>query len=85
MSKITISAVLTLLRFVMAVIAKSIRVIYAIIDLVDDGCLNNSAPRPSWMSVLSQVLVSLQSVGNSLSSIEVDVCDESIKGSAKAE
>lgn len=84
MSKITISAVLTLLRLVMLLISKGIRVIYAITDLVDDGCINNSAPRPEWMVVLSQALVSLQSVGSSLSSIEDDVYHEST-GVAKAE
>lgn len=77
MSKITINAVLTLLRLVVSIIAKSVRVIYAITDLVDDGCINNSAPRPNWMVVLSQALTSLQSVGSQLSSIEEDVWHES--------
>ena len=79
MSKITINAVLTLLRLVITIIAKSIRVIYAITDLVDDGCINNSAPRPNWMAVLSQALISLQSVGSQLSSIEDDVCHEHVE------
>lgn len=77
MSKITINAVLTLLRLVIAIVGKAIRVIYAISDLVDDGCINASAPRPEWMSVLSQALVSLQSLGSSLTSIEEDVYHES--------
>lgn len=83
MSKITINAVLTLLRLVIAIVSKSIRVIYAITDLVDDGCINNSVPRPNWMSVLSQALTSLQSVGSSLVSIEEDVYHESA-GSSEA-
>lgn len=73
MSKITINAVLTLLRLVTAIVGKAIRIIYAISDLVDDGCLNNSVSRPEWMSVLNQALVSLQSLGSSLSSVEDDV------------
>lgn len=78
MSKITLNAVLTLLRLVITIVAKSIRVIYAITDLVDDGCINNSAPRPEWMLVLSKALDSLQSVGSQLSAIEDDVYHEQV-------
>lgn len=79
MSKITLNAVITLLRLAITIVGKVIRIIYAVCDLVDDGCLNNSAPRPAWMVVLSQALTSLQSVGSSLSSIEDDVYNEQVE------
>lgn len=84
MSKITINAVLTLLRLVIVIVSKAVRVIYAITDLVDDGCLNSSSPRPDWMQVLLRALNSLQSLGSELTSIEDDVYHESI-GTSKSE
>ena len=66
MSKFTINAALALLRFVLNLLPRAIRVVYAIIDLVDDGCINSSVPRPAWMTTLSSVIDTLTAVGSEL-------------------
>ena len=73
MSKITINAVLTVLRLVMFSITKACRLIYAIMDLVDDGCINASVPRPDWMIVLTRALESMQTISTDLSRVEDEV------------
>lgn len=76
MSKFTINAALALLRFALNLLPKAIRVIYAVIDLVDDGCLNGSVPRPSWMNALQSVIDTLTAVGSELTSIEGQLANE---------
>lgn len=70
MSKITLNAALALLRFTLNLIPKVIRILYSIVDLVDDGCLNASVPRPQWMVTISQVIDQLTAVGSDLTQIE---------------
>lgn len=70
MSKITISAVLTVLRLLISFLGKSVRLIYTIIDLVDDGCRNNSAELPEWLSVLSSAINTVEDVITHLSTVE---------------
>lgn len=77
MSKITISAVLTCLRLVIGFVSKVIRLIYTIIDLVDDGCINASVARPDWMDVLVRAIDSLENLGTSLSDVEDTIYHES--------
>ena len=73
MSKITINAVLTVLRLVIFSITKASRLIYAIMDLVDDGCINESVTRPDWMIVLTRALESLQSISTDLNRVQDEV------------
>lgn len=77
MSKITVNAVLTVLRLVVALTAKCIRLVYSIMDLVDDGCINASVVRPDWMITLSSVLETFRNLNGSLASIEDEVYVES--------
>lgn len=77
MSKITVNAVLTVLRLVVSLTTKCIRLIYSIMDLVDDGCINASVTRPDWMITLSSVLDSFQQLSGHLSTIEDEVYVES--------
>lgn len=70
MSKITVSAVLTVLRLVLHFLGKSVNLIYTIIDLCDDAHLNASAPRPEWLSILSSAINSIEDVISHCSSIE---------------
>lgn len=70
MSKITISAVLTVLRLVIAFLGKAVRLVYTIIDLVDDGCLNASVERPEWYSHLVAAINTIEDVCSHLSLIE---------------
>ena len=76
MSKLTINVVLQVLRLVIACVAKAIRLIYSIQDIVDDGCLNASVPRPDWMITLQSALTSLQTLSGHLSSVEDEVYGE---------
>lgn len=76
MSKFTINAALTLLRFALNLLPKVVRVIYAVIDLVDDGCLNGSVPRPSWINALQGVIDTLTAVGSELTTVEGQLSNE---------
>lgn len=78
MSKITVNAVLTVLRLVITLLTKAVRLIYTIIDLVDDGCINASAPRPDWIVVLSTALDNIQGVLGHLGGVEDEVYHESV-------
>ena len=69
MSKFTISAVLGILRVLIGVLSRASRLIYAVIDLVDDGCLNASAPRPEWYDLLRASLDSIDAVLSHLNGI----------------
>lgn len=76
MSKFTINAALELLRFALNLIPKVIRIVYTIIDLVDDGCINSSVPRPAWMSALSGVIDTLTAVRSDLTLVEGQLFNE---------
>lgn len=76
MSKFTINAAIALLRFALNLIPKVVRIIYAIIDLVDDGCLNASVARPAWMATLSNVCDTLTAVGSDLTQVETQISNE---------
>lgn len=76
MSKITVNAALAVLRLVLVLVAKSIRLIYSVMDLVDDGCLNASVPRPDWMFTLSSVLSTFESMSGHLAGIESELSSE---------
>lgn len=73
MSKITINAILAVLRLAISLIAKVIRLLYSVSDLVDDGCINNSVSRPDWMLTLSSLISSLETIGLHASNIEDEV------------
>lgn len=76
MSKFTINAALALLRFALNLLPKVVRIIYTVIDLIDDGCINSSVPRPSWMVSLQSVIDTLTAVGSDLTSIENQLSNE---------
>ena len=77
MSKITLSAILTCLRLVASLTMKCIRLLYAVVDLVDDGCINSSAPRPDWMTSLISVISSFETLTGHISAIEDDAYQQS--------
>lgn len=76
MPKITISAVLFVLRLAVKLTDKLIRLVYTIMDLVDDGCLNSSSPRPDWMLMLTAAISTLSSLGSDFTKIENTLADE---------
>ncbi|MCR5352568.1 MAG: hypothetical protein K6E35_08790 [Bacteroidales bacterium] len=73
MSKITLNAVLTLLRFALNLIPKIARAIYSIIDLCDDGCINASVQRPAWIADLEKAIDILTGVGSDLTQLESEL------------
>lgn len=73
MPKITLNAVLTLLRFALNLIPKVARTIYLIIDLCDDGCINASVQRPVWIAELQKAIDSLTAVGSDLQQLESEL------------
>lgn len=70
MSKITLSAILTLIRLAIVLLSKGVRLVYTIIDLVDDGVINQSAERPEWYENTIHVISLLEDATSSLSGIE---------------
>lgn len=73
MSKITINAVLTVLRLALCLCGKVIRLLYSVSDLVDDGCLNASVPRPDWMVSIASVISTFENLSLHMSSVEDEV------------
>lgn len=73
MSKVTLSAVLTLIRLAIVLLSKGTRLIYSIIDLCDDGMVNQSAEKPAWYDHAIRVISLLEESTSSLSSIEDDI------------
>lgn len=73
MSKITLSAVLTLLRLGIVLVNKVVRLVYSIIDLCDDGIINQSADKPVWYDRVIAVIGALEESATSLSSIEDEI------------
>lgn len=76
MSKITVNAVLTVLRLVVSLTGKCIRLLYSIADLVDDGCINASVSRPDWMITLKSAISTLETLLGHFSSVEDEVYKE---------
>lgn len=60
MSKFTIQTLLGVLRVLLAVFSKAVRLISVIADLVDDGCINGSVPRPRWYDMLGAAVNTIE-------------------------
>lgn len=73
MSKITLQAVLTLIRLAIVLLSKGVRLVYSVIDLCDDGIINQSAEKPSWYEHAVRVISLLEDASSSLSSIEDNI------------
>lgn len=73
MSKITLSAILTLIRLVIVLVNKGVRLVYAIIDLCDDGIVNQSVEKPAWYDKAVAIIGVLEESVSSLSSIEDEI------------
>lgn len=70
MSKTIISLVLRLIAFALSALPKAVNSILALIDLVDDGCINNSVVRPDWITDLLDVVEQINGVGSTLTQIQ---------------
>lgn len=76
MSKFTVSAVLAILRVLAGVLSRANRLIYAVLDIIDDGCLNGSASRPEWFGILESAISTIESLLSHVFSIENKLGDE---------
>lgn len=70
MSKITISAILTLIRLAIVLLNKGSRLVYSVIDLCDDGIINQSVEKPDWYEHVLRVIRLLDDATTSLSNLE---------------
>lgn len=70
MPKITISAILTLIRLSIVLLSKGSRLIYSVLDLCDDGIINQSYDKPEWYQHVIRVLALLEDATSSLSNLE---------------
>lgn len=68
MSKITISAILTIIRILFTLGEKLVRGLYMILDICDDGIVNLSVPRPTWyetvVRTINNVELALHDISN---------------------
>lgn len=60
MSKITLSAVLTIIRIVLTLGEKIVRSLYTVLDICDDGVINDSIQRPEWYESVVRIINNLE-------------------------
>lgn len=70
MSKITLSAILTIIRVAITLLSKGSRLVYSILDICDDGMINQSYEKPEWYEHITRVLMLLEDATGSLSNLE---------------
>lgn len=80
MSQFTINTILGVLRLVIAVLSKAMRLIAVIADLVDDGCINSSVPRPQWYDMLESAIGTIEDVIGHMNIAERDLLNPSQNG-----
>lgn len=79
MSKITISAILTIIRIVLTLGEKLIRGLYMIIDICDDGVINSSIPKPEWYEKVVSVISNIEFALHSVSEVSDELSGLSVK------
>lgn len=70
MSQITLSAILTLIRLAIVLLSKGARLVYSVVDLCDDGIINQSYEKPAWYAHIIRVITLLEDATSSLSNLE---------------
>lgn len=78
MSQFTIQFILSLVWMIIAVLEKAARLVNTIIDICDDGIINDSFVKPSWYQKLCSILSSLQDKKS-----EVESLTDEIRASVK--
>lgn len=69
MSKITISAILTIIRIALSLGEKLVRSYYTILDIVDDGIVNASVSKPDWYDKVVSAIANIEHGLQSLSDV----------------
>lgn len=81
MSKITISAILTIIRIALTIGEKLIRSFYMVLDIVDDGTVNDSVPRPDWyekvVSSISNIEFALRNISDVADNLSIGITPKS--------
>lgn len=80
MSQFTINTILGVLRLLMAVLSKATRLIAVIADLVDDGCVNSSVPRPRWYDMLESAIGTIEDIIGHFNAAESELLNPSENG-----
>lgn len=73
MPKVTISAILTIIRIVLSLLLKVARMSYSVLDLLDDGIINQSAEKPAWYQSVVSFISQIENATSSLSMIEDEI------------
>lgn len=73
MSKITISAILTIIRIILTLGEKLVRSLYTILDICDDGMINSSIPKPSWYEKVVRTINNVELALHDVSDISDDL------------
>lgn len=73
MSKFTISFFVELLSLALECVIRASSCVVSIIDHVDDGVKNGSFASPKWLSTLTEVQVSLDTLRGLLKSVKNDI------------
>lgn len=62
MSEFTLRTIVKLALVVISFLSKGLRSLYAIIDIVDDGIINDSADKPVWYQSVCEWLSQLEDI-----------------------
>lgn len=73
MSKITLSAILTIIRVVLTLGERILRSTYSILDIVDDGVINNSVERPEWYAKLVAAISNIEHAMETITSVSDEI------------
>jgi len=73
MSKITLSAILTIIRVVLTLGERILRSTYSILDIVDDGVINNSVERPEWYTKLVSAISNIEHAMETISKVSDEI------------
>lgn len=79
MSKITLSAVLTIIRIVLTLGEKIVRSLYTVLDICDDGVINDSIQRPEWYDVVVRTINNLELALKDVGSVSDQMRDGILK------
>lgn len=73
MSKLTINIIFKVITLILTLIRKIIRLTYSILDVIDDGVLNDSYPKPEWYNNLADFIMQLEEAASMISGIGTKV------------
>lgn len=73
MSKLTINIIFKVITLILTLIRKIIRLTYSILDVIDDGVLNDSYTKPEWYQNLAEFIIQLEDAASMISGVGTKV------------